>query len=237
MAALEQLKRIRDIAINKMNEIIKMAEGVTEARASETETAAETATEEFVAEAEPVRAPEPVTTRVSHRAKGGVSKSQAIREYFSKHKEARNLEVIDYMKKVHNVEVKPSLVSTVKLSMKLQKGKPGRVKVRKAEGKVKVKARKGRRTGLPMVACIAKVMSKSKQGMSRDEVLEGVKRLGYRYSGAKGEEGLKNIVYQGLYALSQKKSHAGWKGSVPVLLHDEQSHTWKMNPKAEQKIA
>lgn len=227
MAALEQLKRIRDIAINKMNEIIKMAEGVTEAKApEETAPAAET-----VVAAEPAKAPEPAATRPSRKAKGGVSRSELIREYFSKHKGVRNLDVIEHMKKVHNIEVKPSLVSTVKLSMKLPKGKPGRVKA----GKTKV--RRGRRSGLPMVACIAKVMSKSKDGMTRDEVLEGVKRLGYRYSGSKGEDGLKNIVYQGLYALSQKKSHAGWKGSVPVLLHDEQSHTWKMNPRAEQKIA
>lgn len=225
MATLEHLKKIRDMAINRMNEIIKMAEVKTSETAPEAiveEKAAEEiegATAEEVARAV---APEPKATRAVVKRKGGVNRSELIRNYFLSHKDAKNSEVIGYMKKEHNIEVKPSLVSTVKISMKAPRGKPGR-KPGKAQA----------RKGLPMVACVAKIVNKAKDGMTRDQVLDGVKKLGYEYSGSKGEEGLRNIVYQALYTLSQRQRHAGWKGSTPVLIHDGRNHTWRLNPKAK----
>lgn len=243
MVALEQLKRIREMAINKMNEIIRVAEGRFEARDDgfleepKAETEVLVATEEPLAETEVVEVPsEPKATRPRRGEKGGVNKSALIRDYFEKHSEAKNSEVIEYMKKVYNLEAMPSLVSTVKVHMKKPK-KAGRPK--KAE--TKAKGRRGRKSkgGLPMVACVTRVLSKSKskQGSRAEDILEGVKKLGYVYSGDKGDAGFLNCVYQALHDLSKDKARSGWKGSGPVLLHDKETHTWKLNPRAERKIA
>lgn len=230
MVALEQLKRIREMAINKMNEIIRVAEGRLESRE---DGFLEEPKEETRAE-ETVEVPsEPKATRPRRGEKGGVNKSALIRAYFDKHKDAKNSEVIAYMKKAHNIEVKPSLVSTVKIETAKKGGRP------KAETKAKGKRGRKPRGGLPMVACVTRVLSKSKskQGARAEDILAGVKKLGYVYSGDKGDAGFLNCVYQALHDLCKEKDHAGWKGSGPVLLHDKETHTWKLNPRAERKTA
>lgn len=251
LSTLEQLEKIRDMAINKMNEIIgRERKPAFETVVTETEVATEAvaasdleakAEETVVLSEEAGTPPEPKATKprpVGRRGRNGeVNKSGLIREYFEKHPQARNQEVIEYVKEKHKIELQPSLVSTVKLSMNIPKSKRGRVKGKvsaKAVAKAKRTARK--KDGLPMVACVTKVVAKSKGGLRIDDVVSGVKKL-YDYSGKQGEQGLKNVVYQALYALSLKKERRGWEGSAPVILHDDERRTWKLNPKAKRKIA
>ena len=243
MAALEKkmmesLKMIKEMAINKMNEVIRMAESKLESR----EGLLEESKEELPA-AEPAEVAE--ETVAETKAKKSIFEpkgtgprrgemSSIIRDIFRKNPEAKNSEVIAHMKKAHNIEVKPSLVSTVKIEM----GK----KTRRAEKKeTKAKGRRGRKSkgGLPLPACVTRVLSKSKskQGFKAQNVMEGVKKLGYVYSGDKGDAGFLNCVYQALVGLRKDKARSGLKGSGPVLLHDKETHTWKLNPRAERKTA
>jgi hypothetical protein len=250
LSTLEQLEKIRDMAINKMNEIIgRERKPAVETVITETEVATEAvASSEFEPEAQEAVAaseeagtpPEPKATKprpVGRRGRNGeVNKSGLIREYFAKCPQARNQEVIEYVKEKHKIELQPSLVSTVKLSMNIPKSKRGRVKGKVAARAVAKAKRNRRKDGLTAVACVTKVVAKSKGGLRIDDVVSGVKKL-YDYSGKQGEQGLKNVIYQALYALSLKKERRGWEGSAPVILHDDERHTWKLNPKAKRKIA
>lgn len=196
------------------------------------------ATTEATTKVEESSPPEPVATKprpISHREKDGkVSKSKLIRDFFDRHPDASNKDLIVFYKEKHKIEIKPQLVSTVKASMGIPKSKRrGRPAKDRTHARVAVASAK---RGLPMPACLTKVIAKSKQGLRINEILKGLKKL-YTYSGKQDEDGLKNVAYQGLYALSKKKPHRGWKGDVPVILHDEESHTWRMNPKAERKTA
>jgi hypothetical protein len=268
MSAIEQLKRIRDMALNKMEEIIGREEEKTETpivaqyeevgeetEAEEIPVVAHVVKEETEAEEVLVAAhvvkeeegvpPEPEATKPLTNARkgrnGNVNKSELVREYFRKNPNARNQEVIDYVKEKHKIELQPSLVSTVKIAMDIPKSKRGRVKGRgKSEAPArsavaKARAKKSPKS-LPMVACVTKVISKSKSGLRIDDVVDGVEKI-YDYRGGQGKKGLKNVVYQALYALSLKKNRRGWEGASPVVLHDDERHTWKLNPKAKRKIA
>ena len=260
-SAIERVKRVLEVFIRKVNEILEdeMAakEGHAEAPAEVAheeapevahEEAPEVAHEEAKTEialltetkAEEGAPPEPKGTKPrvfeAKKETGKISKSELVRQCFRKNPEARNQEVIEYIKEKHGIELQPSLVSTVKISMKIPKSRPGRIKGSQKSKIGAVRKEKKSRDGLSMTACVTRVMSKSKKGMQVDEVLDRVKNL-YSYKGSKGEEGLKNVVYQALYGLSLKKSRRGWEGSAPVLIHDDENHTWKLNPKAKRKIA
>lgn len=262
LSAIERVKRVLEVSIRKVNEILEgeMAakEGHAEAPAEEAheeaheEAPAEVAHEEAHEEAKTKIAlltdtkaeegapPEPKGTKPrvfeAKKETGKISKSELVRQCFRKNPEARNQEVIEHIKEKHGIELQPSLVSTVKISMKIPKSRPGRIKGSQKSKVGAVRKEKKSRDGLSMTACVTRVMSKFKKGMQVDEVLDRVKNL-YSYKGSKGEEGLKSVVYQALYALSLKKSRRGWEGSAPVLIHDEENHTWKLNPKAKRKIA
>lgn len=253
LTTLEQLEKIRDIAINKMNEIIGREKRVSEPEtkveaepsASYEEVGEEGDAEEDVSEVSEFKEsvppepeatqPRPVGRPAGRRGRNGeVNKSDLIREYFRSHPKARNQEVIAHVKEKHKIELQPSLVSTVKRTLNIPKGKPGRRKA--AAATAVAKAKKSKKGTLPMVACVTKVMSKAKKGMHIDQVVGGVEKL-YSYGGKKGSDGLKNVVYQALYSLSLKKNRRGWEGAAPIVLHDDVSHTWKLNPKAKRKIA
>lgn len=230
MATLDQLKRIRDMAINKMDEIIRLEEIKLEAKKDfALENKEEKATEaaEVVKEVGQVSL-EPKSTR----ARRG-EMSALIRECFKKNQGIKNSEVIEYMRKVHNLDVKPSLVSTVKIDMS-----KARRKMRKKPELAKKRVRKAK-SGLPMVACVTRVLAKpkAKHGAKAEAILEGVKKLGYVYSGNKGEAGFLNCVYQALHDLSKEKIRGDWKGLTPILIHNKEDHTWRLNPKAERKSA
>lgn len=196
--------------------------------------------------AEAATPPEPVSTKPRPISEGGsesgkISKSKLIREFFAKHPDAANKDLIEFYKK-KNIEIKPALVSTVKIKMesttKRKRGRPAKSEQARAAAVASAKraSKKGRsKRGLPMPACLTKVM-KTKHGMQIDEIVKGVKKY-YNYRGTQGDAGLKNVVNQVLNSLSKAKPRRGWKSDAPVILHDGESHTWRLNPKAERKTA
>lgn len=254
-SSIERLEKARDIAVEYMNQIIEeekaKAEKAGEPEARTVREVADmfeppyTGEEEDeglvvapAAERKEATPPEPVSTgphEFAHKAEGvKVNRSKLVREYFTKHRDDSNKNLINFYAK-KGIEIKPALVSTVKISMglvtKKKRGRPA-----KSSGTVAVARRASLKRGLPMTACVPKALAGSKHGMKVDDILRGIKKY-YNYRGKQKDEGLKNVLYQALYALSKKKSHRGWKGDVPVILHDEESCTWKLNPRAERKTA
>jgi hypothetical protein len=256
MSVAERLCDIRDAAIEvarkKMNEIIKAyeaeRESVVEAEPAEAVSVA-TTTEDVDVDTEveiepPATAhavpPEPKSTKPHPAAErkgrdGGLNRSQIIRDYFDKHREARNKDVIEYMKERHKIDVTAGLVSTVKASMDIPKGKPGRPKGSK---NATVVAKKHRISDLPMTACCAEVLARAKSGLRLGEIMASVKKSGkYNYQGEKGEKGFKQTVYQALNTLKQKKTHPGWKGTTSIVIHDKAVKRYRLNPKAKREYA
>lgn len=172
-----------------------------------------------------------VPTAVKARAgrEGGVNRSQLIRDYFEKHgKDSRPRDVIEALKK-SGVEVGAALVSIIK-------NKLGGKRVAKAEKKVlkakKMIAKKG--SDLPLPAVCLDVLSKNKDGLKLGDLATKVEEAGYKYGGDKGHKGLVQNVYQCLYGLSKEKHHPGFEGTDPVVLHDETSKRYTLNPNAKR---
>ena len=165
---------------------------------------------------------------------GGVNKSELIRTYFEKHgKDTRPRDVIEALKK-DGVEVGAALVSIVKskiggttatkkVSLKTTKEKPTTVVA---------KAKKG--SDLPLPAVCLDVLYKNKDGLKLGDLANKVEEAGYKYGGDKGHKGLVQNVYQCLYSLSKEKTHPGFEGTDPVVLHDESSKRYMLNPKAKR---
>lgn len=235
--ALKTLEKIKD-SLDGLN---RMIQGFVEKAAKE----------EVVVEATEVaenveKAPEQaeVVTEVRRRGpKGGINRSDLIRDYYRQHgMEVKNKDLIESLEKAHKVKFEPSLVSTIKKKI-LEGKKPAKAhkakeKVAKAKGKAKAKG--GELKGLPMPALCAAILKKSgREGLKLKEMTERVIESGYEYKGNKGNLGIAQNVYQALHTLSQKKSHPGYNGKVAVILHDESSKRWKLNPKAvkARKIA
>jgi hypothetical protein len=78
------------------------------------------------------------------------------------------------------------------------------------------------------------VLSKNKDGLKLGDLANKVEEAGYKYGGEKGHKGLVQNVYQCLYGLSKEKSHPGFEGTDPVVLHDESSKRYMLNPKAKR---
>lgn len=170
--------------------------------------------------------------------KTGINRSDLVREYFRKHgMEVKNKDIIVELEKVHSVKVEPSLVSTIR--GKISKGsdkKSRKTRVAKTKARTSTKDLKG----LPMPALCAEILKKSgREGLKLKDITERVIESGYEYKGNKGNLGIAQNVYQALHGLSQKKSHPGYSGKVAVIIHDEPSKRWKLNPKAtkSRKIA
>ena len=127
------------------------------------------------------------------------------------------------------------IVSTVKGTMDIPKGKPGRPK----GSKNAVRAEKKQKAShLPMTACCTEILARSKQGLRLSDILTGIKKSGkYDYRGEKGEQGLKQTVYQALNTLKKKKAHPGWKGETSVVIHDKAIKRYRLNPKAKREYA
>lgn len=159
-----------------------------------------------------------------------VSHSSLVREFLENNTEATNEEVVKEVRRSRKVEVKPTLVSSVRAILKRKGAKTGRI----AATKPATKKGKGRK-GLPMPALVVKVLEKSREGMKLREMTEKVIAAGYEYGGNKGWEGITQNVYQAVHALSKTVSHAGYEGTIAVVLHDEASKRWKLNPKAMKK--
>jgi len=159
---------------------------------------------------------------------GGLNRSELIRSYFEKHGlDTRPRDVIEALKK-DGIEVAPALVSIVK--HKLNNGTP---KAKKEKSST-VKSKSTRKSGDPLPAVVQSVLEKNKDGLKLGDLADKVEAAGYQYSGKKGHEGLRQNVYQALHSLSKEKHHPGYEGTSPVVLHDETSKRYILNPKAKR---
>lgn len=160
---------------------------------------------------------------------GGPNRSELIRAYFKKYgTDARPRDVIESLKK-EGVEVAPALVSIVKSKLN------GGVKVSsKKEKTVIKKTAKVVKSGDPLPAVVQTVLDKNKDGLKLADLTTKVEEAGYQYGGKKGHDGLKQNVYQCLYSLCKEKHHPGFEGTDPVVLHDETSKRYMLNPKAKR---
>lgn len=287
MSVVEELKKLLSFTQKKMGEIISKEEA-PEAQAPIETVVAEEVEAAGEVEAKRAEAPEPKPARKGRN--GEVNKSQKIREYLTKHPEAGNQEVVEYLRKECGADVSPQFVSTIKSNAK-RAGAPSSRKVAKGRGKgglnksqvvreyfskhedasvndviahlkeryntsvtpaliYSIKrsplAKKGRKKaqekkserGEPMVACVAKTLSKLREGGRLSEIAENIQKSGkYHYAGERGEEGFRATVAQALNDLSQPKTHPGWKGEVAVVIHDKELRRWKLNPKAKRESA
>jgi hypothetical protein len=161
---------------------------------------------------------------------GGVNKSELIRAYFEKHgKDSRPRDVIEYLGK-DGVEVGAALVSIIKTKLGAAPSK--KVSLKTKESPAVSKSKKG--SDLPLPAVCLEVLSKNKDGLKLGDLANKVEEAGYKYGGDKGHKGLVQNVYQCLYSLSKEKSHPGFEGTDPVVLHDETSKRYVLNPKAKR---
>lgn len=161
-----------------------------------------------------------------------ISGSALIREYLEKNGlESSNEEVVASVKKTKGVDVKPTLVSSVRALLKRKGYKTSRVSV------VKVGAKKRARKGPTMPAVVVEVLKKApKEGLELAEVTERALKSGYEYRGKKDLAGLTQNVYQALHTLSKRIVHPGYKGKAAIVLHE--GRRYKLNPKAlKNKVA
>lgn len=183
---------------------------------------------EFAKGAPKKKSKAPTASKMPARTERIVSGSAIIRHYLERNPGASNEEVVKELKKTRKIEVRPTLVSSVRAILKKKGMKTSKIK-RKAKGK---KARKG----LPMPALVVRALERGpRDGMKLREMTEKVVASGYEYHGSKGWEGIAQNVYQAVHALSKTVSHPGYEGKTPVILHDEASKRWRLNPKAVKK--
>lgn len=241
MSALQVLEKIRDEAIAKMNAFISGMADKSEKTEAVTTEVVETAVEEVAAEAPAATGTVPSNGQAKSRKgrHGGVNKSELVRNYFEKHgMECRNKDIIDAIRKSRGVELNPTLVSIIRKSMGSKRVRKTRVqkmalKAAKKAGKV----RTADLAGLPMTALCARILQKARgrEGLKLAEIADLVIQSGYKYTGSKGREGVVQNVYQALHNLSKKTAHPGYEGQVAVILKDETSHRYRLNPKAKVK--
>jgi hypothetical protein len=160
------------------------------------------------------------------------SGSALIREYLEEHGlDSPNEEVVNHLKK-RGVEVRKTLVSSVRAILKKKGIKTARIKR---------KTRSGRGPTMPS-AVIEALKKAGKEGMELSEVAQKVVKSGYVYKGNKGIHGITQNVFQALHSLSKKIAHPGFKGTTPVVIHEknpgQRFGRYKLNPKAmENKVA
>ena len=160
------------------------------------------------------------------------SGSALIREYLERHGlDSPNEEVVKHVKKTKGVDVRPTLVSSVRMILKKKGIKTEKIK----------KARVGRGPTMPSVV-IETLKKAGGEGLELSEVTKKVLKSGYEYKGSKGIAGLTQNVFQALHNLSKKIAHPGFKGNTPVVLHEktpgQRFGRYKLNPKAmKNKVA
>lgn len=161
---------------------------------------------------------------------GGLNRSELIRSYFEKHgMDSRPRDVIEALKK-DGIVVAPALVSIIK--HKMNGGSKAVVKKEKVVKATKTTAKKT--SGDPLPAVVQAVLEKNKDGLKLGDLTNKVKEAGYQYHGKKGDEGLKQNVFQCLYSLSKEKHHPGFEGTDPVVYRDKTSKRYILNPKAKR---
>jgi len=160
------------------------------------------------------------------------SGSALIREYLEENGlDSPNDEVVKHLKK-KGVEVRKTLVSSVRAALKKKGIKTTRIKK---------KTRSGRGPTMPS-AVIEALKKAGREGMELSEVAQKVVKSGYVYKGNKGIHGITQNVFQALHSLSKKIAHPGFKGTTPVVIHEknpgQRFGRYKLNPKAvRNKVA
>jgi len=175
------------------------------------------------------KAPSKKVVRAATASRKKASGSSYIKSYFESHGlDANNEEVVSYIRKSKGVEVKPTLVSSVRAILK-KKGFKG--------GKGKIGTKKAVKKGPTMPSVVVEVLKKApKEGLELSQVAARALKSGYEYRGKKDIAGFTQNVYQALNALSKKIAHPGYKGATAVVLHE--GHKYKLNPKAmKNKVA
>lgn len=159
-----------------------------------------------------------------------VSGSALIRDYLDDHGlDASNDEVVNHIKKTKGVDVKPTLVSSVRAMLKRKGRKTSKVAAK--VGTIKVAAKKGARKSPTMPSVVVEVLKKApKEGLELSEVTLKALKSGYKYGGKKDIQGLTQNVYQALHTLSKKIAHPGFKGKTAIVIHE--GRRYRLNPKA-----
>ena len=132
-SVLEKLEKVRDVATAKMNEIIeaytsRMLQTETHAPSEELDIEAETTTEVVETSVETPKAKNvaPTEPKTRNGLNGGVNRSQVIRDFFKKNKDASNKEAAEFLKKEYNLEASAGLISVIRSKMDAPKAKRGR---------------------------------------------------------------------------------------------------------------
>lgn len=245
-AVIEKMREIRDSAIEKMNKLISGIESPKEVAVEATEATEKAEDKEAISEAPAAKATVQTNGEARSRKgwKGGVNKSELVRNYFEKHGlEVRNVDLIADIKKAHGIDVGAANVSIVRKQL----GKGAKKTKAKVEAKVKVKTTEKAKVsakktaglkGLPMPAMCVELLKKGpREGLKLGELAEMVDSSGYKYTGDKGYSGLVQNVYQAVHNLSMPKTHPGYKGKVAVIIHDKDSKRYRLNPKAKKNVA
>lgn len=161
-----------------------------------------------------------------------VSGSAVIREYLEEHGlDSTNDEVVRFVKRSKGIEVRPTLVSSVRAILKKKGGKATRIK--KTAGRI---SKFGRRPTMPSVV-IETLKKAGRDGLELSEITQKVLKSDYEYKGSKDIHGLAQNVYQALHNLSKKIAHPGFKGNTPVVIHEKtpghRGGRYRLNPKAK----
>ena len=161
-----------------------------------------------------------------------VSGSSIIREYLTQHGlDSDNEEVVNHVKKTRGLNVRATLVSSVRADLKRKNIKTGRMT--KFVGK-----KSGARKGPTMPKAVIYTLKKAgKDGLELSEIAQKVMKLGYEYKGGKSIAGITQNVFQALNNLSKKIAHPGFKGNAPVVIRDkmpgQRVGRYRLNPKAK----
>lgn len=160
-----------------------------------------------------------------------VSGSSIIREYLTQHGlDSDNQGVVDHVKKTRGLNVRATLVSSVRADLKRKNIKTGRM--RRFVGK-----KSGARKGPTMPKAVIYTLKKAGKGLELSEIAQKVMKLGYEYKGGKSIAGITQNVFQALNNLSKKIAHPGFKGNAPVVIRDkmpgQRVGRYRLNPKAK----
>lgn len=165
--------------------------------------------------------------QVEVASKKKTSGSSHIKSYFESHGlDVANEDIVSYIKKSKGVDVKPTLVSSVRAILKKKGFKGGKVGAKKTAKKAPT-----------MPSVVVEVLKRApKDGLELSQVASRALKSGYEYRGKKDIAGFTQNVYQALNNLSKKIAHPGYKGATAVVLHE--GRKYKLNPKAmRDKVA
>lgn len=175
--------------------------------------------------------------------KDAENKSQAIKACFAENPDAMPKDVIATCKSA-GWEVSVGLVSSIKTKLKQggSSSSTGSSSRGKKSGKSKLAAAqdRGKSTDLPLPAIVQEVLGTNKGGLKLDELVLKCLEAGYVYTGKakkgtpKWRKAVSQNVYQCCNDLMKSKNRRGWQNEEPIVVRDETSHRYKLNPKAKK---